>query len=281
MDNAFGNLLRTWRDRRHMSQLELGLTANVSARHISFLETGRARPSQPMVMMLGDVLDVPRASRNALLNAAGFAPAYQSRDWSDEDMAAVRDAVDWTMRRHDPYPAFVLDRHWTLIKTNRSAGAMLGGFNVGEGSSFLDLMTDVELTKGLFENWHEVMHHMLTRLRTESLHLGGDEVLDAAAEKLATALGTQFTTPTGTLAAMIPARYRAGDMKLSLFSTIAQFGTAEDIALADMKIEMLFPADDATRTALMAMFGNSGHGGDEPSDQTPADNSAPRPCPET
>lgn len=254
MDNAFGTHLRTWRDRRHMSQLELGLTANVSARHISFLETGRAKPSQPMVMMLGDVLDVPRASRNALLNAAGFAPAYERRDWSDDDMAAVRDAVDWTMRRHDPYPAFVLDRHWRLIKTNRSAGAMLVGLDVGEGDSLLDLMTNVEMTKALFENWHEVMHHMLTRLRTESLHLGGDDVLDAAAEKLSLALGTQPSTPMGTLAAMIPARYRAGDETLSLFSTIAQFGTAEDIALADMKIEMLFPADDTSRALLFKMF---------------------------
>ena len=258
MDNAFGTKLRTWRDRRHMSQLELGLTANVSARHISFLETGRAKPSRPMVMMLGDVLGVPRASRNALLNAAGFAPAYQRRDWSDEDMASVRDAVDWTMKRHDPYPAFALDRHWRLIKTNRSASAMLGSLNIGEGDSLLDLMTNIEVTKALFENWHEVMRHMLTRLRTESLYLGGDEVLNAAAEKLASALGTQASTPMGTLAAMIPAHYRAGDATLSLFSTIAQFGTAEDIALADMKIEMLFPADDESRTMLLTMFG-SGH----------------------
>ena len=266
MNNSFGTMLRTWRDRRHMSQLELGLTANVSARHISFLETGRAKPSQPMVMMLGDVLDVPRASRNALLNAAGFAQAYQSRDWSDEDMAAVRDAVDWTMQRHDPYPAFVIDRHWRLIKTNRSAGVLLGSINVGEGSSLLDMMTNIEMTKALFENWHEVMHHILTRLRTESLHLGGDEVLDTAAEKLATALGAQASMSTGTLAAMVPARYRAGDMTLSLFSTIAQFGTAEDIALADVKIEMLFPADDASRTMLLAMVGN----GDEAREDIPA-----------
>jgi transcriptional regulator with XRE-family HTH domain len=255
MDNAFGTLLRSWRDRRHMSQLDLGLTANVSARHISFLETGRSKPSRPMVLMLGNVLDVPRASRNALLHAAGFAPAYESRDWRADDMASVRDAVDWVMQRHDPYPAFVLDRHWVLIKTNRSAGAMLSSFDVGEGSSFLDLMTDIELTKALFVNWDEVMHHMVARLRTESLHLGGDAVLDTAVEKLSAALGTPASAPTGTLAAVIPARYRAGDMTLSLFSTIAQFGTAEDIALADLKIEMLFPADETTRRVLVDMFG--------------------------
>jgi len=253
MDNVFGTMLRTWRDRRHMSRLDLGLTANVSARHISFLETGRAKPSRSMVLMLGNVLDVPRGSRNGLLNAAGFAPAYQRRNWSDEDMASVRDAVDWTMQRHDPYPAFVVDRHWVLVKANRSATALLGGLEVEEGSSLLDVMTDVDVTQALFENWHEVTHHMLARLRTESLHLGGDEVLDAAAEKLSAALGTQASASAGTLAALIPARYRAGDMTLSLFSTIAQFGTAEDIALADLKIEMLFPADDVTRQVLLAM----------------------------
>jgi hypothetical protein len=189
-----------------------------------------------------------------LLNAAGFAQAYQSRDWSDEDMKAVRDAVDWTMRRHDPYPAFVIDRHWRLIKTNGSAGALLGSLDVGEGSSLLDMMTDIEMTKALFENWDEVMHHMLARLRTESLHLGGDEVLDAAAEKLVTALGNPALASPRTLAAVIPARYRAGEVTLSLFSTIAQFGTAEDIALADIKIEMLFPADEPTRNVLHTMF---------------------------
>lgn len=256
MDSAFGTLLKTWRHRRHMSQLSLGLAANVSARHISFLETGRSNPSRSMVMMLGEVLDAPRASRNALLNAAGFAPAYQRRNWNDDDMTAVREAVDWTMSRHDPYPAFVLDRHWVLLKTNRAAGAMLAGIDVGEGSSFLDLMTNIELTQSLFENWSEVMHHMVTRLRTESLHLGGDEVLDAAAEKLAAALGTQSPLPAGNLAAVIPARYRASDRTLSLFSTIAQFGTAEDIALADLKIELLFPADQATRQILVTMFGS-------------------------
>ena len=256
MENAFGTLLKSWRGRRHWSQLDLGLTANVSARHISFLETGRAKPSRSMVLMLGEVLDVPRASRNALLNAAGFSPAYQRRDWSDDEMASVRDAVDWTMQRHDPYPAFVVDRHWVLVKANRSASALLGGLEIGEGSSLLDALTNVEVTKALFENWHEVTQHMLARLRTESLHLGGDEVLDATVEKLASALGAEMTTPAGSLAAVIPARYRANGMTLSLFSTIAQFGTAEDIALADLKIEMLFPADAATREVLLAMFGS-------------------------
>lgn len=266
MDNAFGSQLKTWRERRRLSQLDLGLSANISARHLSFLETGRSQPSRPMVLMLCEQLDVPRTERNAFLGAAGFAPVYRSRDWSDDEMAPVRAAVEWTMTRHDPYPAFVIDRHWTLIKVNRSAAAMLGGLDLAEGSSLLDAMTDVEMTKALFENWEEVMHHMLARLRTESLHLGGDDVLDAAAAKLGEALGKTASALADPLAAVVPARYRSGEMTLSFLSTIAQFGTAEDIALADLKIEMLFPADDATRDVLVTMFGS----GDEAVGQSSA-----------
>ncbi|MEZ5932379.1 MAG: helix-turn-helix transcriptional regulator [Alphaproteobacteria bacterium] len=252
---SFGALLRDWRDRRHMSQLDLGLTANVSARHISFLETGRARPSRAMVQMLGEVLDVPRTSRNALLHAAGFAPAYRSRDWSEGEMGPVRAALDWMLTRHDPYPAFALDRHWLLIRANRAAGALFGVLGLEEGGSLLDVLTDREVSEALFENWREVMHHLLARLRTESLHLGGDVVLDAAAETIATVLGSPSAVPTGALAAVIPTRLRAGGVTLSLFSTVAQFGTAEDIALADLKIEMLFPADESTREVLVGMGG--------------------------
>lgn len=260
MDNAFGFHLKTWRERRHLSQLDLGLAANISARHLSFLETGRSKPSQPMVMLLCEQLDVPRAARNALLDAAGFAPAYRARDWSDDDMAPVRAAVDWTMARHDPYPAFVLDRHWILLKANRPASTLLGGTGLAEGDSLLDVLTDVETSAALFENGLEVMQHMMTRLRTESLHLGGDQVLDDAADRLAAELGRQKPVQEGTLAAVVPARYRTKGMTLSFLSTIAQFGTAEDIALADLKIEMMFPADDATREALIAMASADGDG---------------------
>lgn len=255
MDNAFGSQLKTWRERRRISQLDLGLSANISTRHLSFLETGRSKPSRPMVLMLCETLDVPHGERNAFLNAAGFAPAYRSRGWSDDDMAPVRAAVDWTMTRHDPYPAFVLDRHWILLKANRSASALLGATGLSEGDSLLDALIDVETSAALFENWQEVMQHMITRLRTESLHLGGDQVLDDTVEKLVAALGGQKSAHEGPLAAVVPARYRAGDVTLSFLSTIAQFGTAEDIALADLKIEMMFPADETTRCMLVNQFG--------------------------
>ncbi len=257
MDQSFGTLLKDWRTQRRMSQLALGLTANVSARHISFLETGRARPSREMVLQLCEVLEAPRNTRNSLLNAAGYAPAYRQRKLNDADMSQVRAAVDWTLTRHDPYPAIALDRHWTLVKANRAAQILLGAINVAEGDSLLSVMTDIEKMTAMFENWREVAQHMLVRLRTESSHLGGDRVLDRASARLSGALGNGQAVPGGVLPAVIPARYRAGEGTLSLFSTMAQFGTAEDIALAELKIELMFPADEATREMLLAMAPDS------------------------
>lgn len=253
MDSGFGTVLRDWRNERRLSQLALGLSANVSARHISFLESGRARPSRSMVLQLCETLDVPRASRNVFLTAAGYAPVYRCRDLDADDMAAVREAMEWTLTRHDPYPAFALDRHWTLVRTNAAGATLLGAAGLAEGGSLLDVLTDPELMTALFENRDEVVRHMIARLRTESAHLGGDPELDEAADRLVANFGVQLPHAEAPLPAVVPARYRAGGTVFSFFSTIAQFGTAEDIALAELKIEMLFPADEATRQALAEM----------------------------
>ena len=251
METSFGSALKDWRSRRRMSQLDLGLTANVSARHISFLETGRAQPSKSMVIQLCDTLDVPRADRNLLLNTAGFAPSYERRELNDDEMVHVRAAVDWTLQRHDPFPAMAVDRHWRLVRCNKTAIRLMSPMGACEGDSLLDLMTDTERMAPFIENWPEVARHMIQRFRTESAHLGGDAVLDAAADKLAKEF--ELHEDNGILPAVIPTRYTAGEVTLSFFSTIAQFGTAEDIALAELKIEMMFPADDATREILLAM----------------------------
>ncbi len=250
MDVQFGHVLKEWRGRRRMSQLDLGLTAKVSARHVAFLETGRSRPSRDMVMQLAEALEVPRPARNTMLNAAGFAPAYRARALDEPEMAIVRGAVDWMVARHDPYPALVIDRHWVLVSANRMATQLLGAFGIGMGDSLIDALSAPGKGAALFENWGEAGHHMLTRLRTESAHHGGDSVLDAAAARLAADPHIRAHLPSGPFAPVIPARYRAGETVLSFISTIAQFGTAEDIALADLRIELLFPADAATRLFL-------------------------------
>ncbi len=251
METPFGDGLREWRAQRRMSQLDLGLAAEVSARHISFLESGRAKPSRSMVLQLCETLSVPRSARNVLLNAAGFAPAYQARDWHEPGMAQIHEAVDWMLQRHAPYPALALDRHWTIVRANMPATFLIAAADLKEGDNLLHAMTNTEMMKDLLENWQEVAQHMIMRLRTESSHLGGDKVLDAAARKLVASLAEEDWHNDGVLPPVVPARYRAGTGTLAFFSTLAQFGTAEDIALAELKIEMMFPADEATKTALL------------------------------
>ena len=184
MDRSFGLALKDWRRRRRVSQLALSGEANVSARHIAFLETGRARPSRGMVLQLSEALAIPRAERNALLQAAGFAPAYKARDFADADVAALRQAMDWTLSRHDPYPAMALDRHWKLVALNRAAAGLLAPLGLGEGESLLAAFASEHPLWTVIENASETARHLAARLRVESAHVGGDPVLDAAAPPL-------------------------------------------------------------------------------------------------
>ena len=247
---TFGASLKAWRRRRGLSQLRLGLEADVSQRHIAFLETGRANPTRGMVIRLSEALGVPRIERNRLLEAAGFAAAYASRGLDDGEMLAIRQAVDWMLERHDPFPALALDRHWSLVAVNGAAARLLGALGLGVGDSLLAAMQSVAAMRAAFANWPEVAAHMAARLRTESRFAGGDAVLDAAADTLAVEAAAAGL-PAGVLPAVAAARLRAGDRVLSFFSTIAQFGTAEDIALADTRIELMFPADEPTRRYLL------------------------------
>lgn len=254
MPERFADGLKDWRRRRGFSQMTLGLAAEVSARHIAFLETGRANPTRSMVIRLAEAMAVPRHDRNALLEAAGFSAAYASREISSADLECVRAALTWMLDRHAPYPAFAIDRHWTVRMANRPATVLLSSVGLSVGSSMLDAMTSDTALRKAIANWPEVARHMCARLRTESRHAGGDPVLDAAAARLADQ-GAEHDRERGLLPAVIPVRYRLGDTMLSLFSTIAAFGSAEDIALAELKIELLFPFDDATRRALETLAG--------------------------
>lgn len=254
MSDSFGALLKAWRGQRRMSQLDLGVAADVSARHISFLETGRSRPSQAMVMHLSETLDIPRTVRNRLLNAAGFSAAYETRDLGDEELEYVDAAMNWTLERHDPYPAIALDRHWRVLRANVCATGMLSSMGIRQGDSLLDAFADSGGLQETIENWREVSRHLIARLRTESVHLGGDPVLDEAIARLSESLAPGEIEYSGALPAVITANYRTNGMTLKFFSTISQFGSAEDIAIADLKIELMFPADAATRAALMARY---------------------------
>jgi transcriptional regulator with XRE-family HTH domain len=252
MAQAFPTLLKYWRSARRMSQLELGLAANVSARHVSFLETGRAKPSRMMVRQLCETLDVPLHARNGLLKAAGFAEAYQARALDDAELAPARDALEWVLERHDPYPAMAIDRHWRVVKANHSATELLSAVGLKAGDSLLQAMETSERLRNAIVNWTEVAAHMVNRLRTESAYLGGDETLATAAQALALQLQQLEEPPNADAAVVLLTRYKLGPLEFSLFSMMAQFGSTDDIALADLKIELMFPADKATKSFLLS-----------------------------
>jgi MmyB-like transcription regulator ligand binding domain len=225
----------------------------VSARHVAFLETGRSRPSREMVLMLGEALGMPRGERNRLLDSAGFAAIWKRRPLDSEEMKPVSRAIGHMMRRHEPYPAFAFDRHWVIKGANRTGTLLLSALGVGEGGSLIDALLIPGRAAGMIDNWPEVAAHLLARLKTESLHAGGDAVLDEAAARLADDPALARSQHHADMPPVIPARYRLGGEVFSVFSTIAQFGTAEDIALADLRIELFFPADDATETLFSSM----------------------------
>ena len=243
--SPFAQTLRSWRTTRKLSQLELAVEADVSARHISFLETGRSRPSREMIARLGEALRLPLSARNQLLGHAGFAAQYQKRDWDSAAMAPIREAIDHTLQRHAPYPAVAADHEWTIVKMNPPAQMLLGLVGLQEGTSLIDLVLADKL-EPFVENWPEVAHHSALRLRTESAAQGGVARLDQAADKLAQVPYEGMDT----VSPVIPTVFRAGSQRVALFSTIAQFGTPVDMTLDDLKIELFFPADSQTQALL-------------------------------
>ena len=244
----FPQTLKTWRRTRRLSQLDLALEAQVSARHISFLETGRARPSREMIARLGDTLSLPLSVRNQMLTQAGFAMRYAGSSWDDAQMKPVRAALDHMLDNHWPYPAFAVDRLWNVVRINAPATQLFGPLGIQVGASLIDLVLSEQMPD-MVENWPEVAHHSAQRLRTESAAQGGVQRLDEAAEQLSK---VPLAAPLSR-GPVMPAIYRAGGLRLSLFSTIAQFGTPEDLTLDDLKIEMFFPADAETKALLEQM----------------------------
>lgn len=233
-----------------MSQLELSLEAEVSSRHISFLETGRARPSREMIMHLSDILDVPRDRRNALLNSAGFANAYERTPLGEGHIQHVENAMRMMIDRHNPYPAVVKDQLWRIVLMNDSAEFLFGVAGLRCGDSLLDYMTAPGVGRNAIENWGEVGHHVLVRIRNESRAAGGIERLDQVAELLAADPDIAAFQPETPLPPIISTIYRAGGMRLPLFSTYAQFGGAEDLSLTELNIELMFPANPSAKALL-------------------------------
>lgn len=255
--NAFGDHLREWRQRRHLSQLDLAGDAEISARHLSFVETGRAAPSRDMVLRLAERLDVPLRERNVLLVAAGFAPAFPDRSLDDPALAAARQAVETILRAHEPYPALAVDRHWNLISANRMVPPLLEGVAPSLLAPPLNVMRLSFHPEGLAPrtaNLAEWCAHLLERLHRQC-ETTADPVLIALHEELKSYPVPARKTPhlVGAEGLAVPFQMRAGDDVLSFISTTMVFGTPLDVTLSELALETFFPVDDKTTAFLHQM----------------------------
>lgn len=255
-----GDHLRSWRQRRRMSQLDLALEAQISQRHLSFVESGRSTPSREMVLNLAERLELPLRDRNILLQAAGYAPVFPERSLDDPALRAARAAVDLVLKGHEPFPALAIDRHWTLVAANAAVAPLLAG--VADPALLKPPLNVLRLSlhpHGLaprIANLAEWRSHLLERLRHQ-IDLTGDAVLARLMHELSaypeTGAGAAVAArgPAPDYAGVvIPLRLVTDGGVLSFFSTTTVFGTPVDVTLSELAIEAFFPADDATAQAL-------------------------------
>ncbi len=258
--HPIGTRLREWRTRRRLSQLALSLDAGISARHLSFLETGRARPSRDMLLHLADVLDVPLRARNALLLAAGFAPQYPERGLDDPGMEAAREAVERVLAAHAPFPALAVDRHWHLLRANPPALALMAGVEGPLAEPPVNVLRLSLHPEGLAPrilNLGAWRAHVLARLRRQAENTG-DAALLALHDELAALpapageAGPELEPgPEPSIA--VPLRLGSPAGPLTFISTTTVFGTPADILLSELAIETFLPADAETSARLAAL----------------------------
>lgn len=252
---TFGSQLREWRQRRHLSQLDLAGEAEVSTRHLSFVETGRAMPSREMVLRLADRLEVPLRERNRLLTAAGFAPMYGERRLDDPALSAAREAIELVLKGHEPYPALAVDRHWSLVSYNRAVPLLLAGLPaelLAPPVNVLRLSLHPDGLAPRIVNLGQWRAHLLARLR-QQVAVSADPVLAALADELrAYPAPPEAQHDSVEAGVVVPLVLRTDAGVLSFISTTTVFGTPVDVTLSELALETFFPADAATGAALRA-----------------------------
>lgn len=251
-----GDLLREWRQRRRKSQLELSLEAEISTRHLSFLETGRSQPSREMVLRLAEQLDVPLRDRNLLLHAAGYAPVFPERPLDDPMLRIARQAVDQVLAGHEPYPALAVDRHWTLVTANAATTRLLTGVDESLLQPPVNVMRLALHPSGLAPrtaNLAEWRAHLLTRLGHQ-IQVSGDPVLIRLLREL-----RDYPAPNeaphevDAAAFVVPFKLITDTGTLAFFSTTTVFGTPVDVTLSELAVEAFYPTDPATAETLRRM----------------------------
>lgn len=256
---AVGDHLRQWRQRRRLSQLDLALDAEISTRHLSFLETGRAQPSRDMVLRLAEHLEIPLRERNTILVAAGYAPVFPQRSLDDPALTTARKAVDLILAGHEPHPALAVDRGWNLLSANRMIAPLLEGVDPSLLTPPANVLRLTLHPKGLssrVENLHEWRAHLLDRLRREVELTADPRLTDLLTELKAYPIPggrppRKASEEYGGVA--IPFRLKTPAGVLSFYSTTTVFGTPVDVTLSELTLETFFPADAETARALQTV----------------------------
>jgi transcriptional regulator with XRE-family HTH domain len=257
---AFTLLIKKWRKLKNLSQLSLSLEAGISQRHLSFMESGRSKPSREMVLSLSEALALPLRERNLLLNAAGFAPIFKERPLENAEMKAVYKALEMSLAHHEPYPAIVADRNWNLVMSNEAARRFMGLLGSLDevwqkvdpsGSKNIYRMTfSKQGMQPLISNWDELAKTLLLRLQREVNADPNNETLSDLLLELSEASNVELSLGLSDmidpLAPILPMEMMAGGATLKVFSMISSFGTALDITAEELKVETFFPADDFT-----------------------------------
>jgi transcriptional regulator with XRE-family HTH domain len=267
--SPIGGLLKRWRMTRRLSQFELGLEADVSARHISFIETGRSRPSREMVLILSDVLDVPLRERNILLQAAGYASIYRETGLSDPQMAQVREALKLLLKQNEPFGAIAFDRRWDIVMVNeayiRFIKLLLGEDRISISPltliesprlNLLNLLFDPKGLRPYISNWEEVAREVLSQVHRVVSWNRDPEVLEMLKIIFSyPGVPVRWREPDleVTQSLIIPVELRFGEMVLRFFSTITTLGTPQDITLQELRIEAFHPVDTETEAIVRAM----------------------------
>jgi transcriptional regulator with XRE-family HTH domain len=253
----FTSILRGWRRRRGLSQLDLAGRMAISQRHLSFMELGRASPSRDMVMRLAAALDVPLRQQNALLIAAGFAPVWRQTDLGAPELGEVSRALDFMLAQQEPFPAVAVDRHWNLLRANQGA-VRLVEFLVGPLApdapvNLADALVAPDVLRPHLINWPEVIRYFIRSVEADAAADGTPETAALLERLLAyDGVAAAVTAPSAESVAtpVLPMRFRKGSTELSLFTTIATLGTPQDITLQELRIESFFPMDPQTAETL-------------------------------
>ena len=261
--SPFGERLRHWRQHRRLSQLDLAHVADVSTRHLSYVETGRASPSRDMVLRLLDRLDIPLRERNALLEAAGYAPMYRERSLDAPDMASARAAVQRILACHEPWPALAMDRHWNLVMANRVVPMLMAGAApvlLQPPVNVLRLSLHPDGLAPRIANLRQWREHLFERLR-QQIHATGDDTLAALLAELKgypESFGAEpLTLPGEHHGVLMPFEFRTPAGGLRLISTTTVFGSPVDITLQELALETFFPADEASANLLRQLAAES------------------------